>query len=107
MPNPENNPKNIYPTPKTYDEIQADIENRQKLRDSRYSHHPKLLIFSWIALLIAGLILIIWLAPKLFWKTMPLAGVSGFFLLGIIWFFCALGTWRKIRHEIDNNPNFR
>ena len=74
----------IYPTPKTYDEIYAESEERQKLFDSRRPKHLSMLVsFSLYSVIISAL-LIGTVIPDMIGGN-PLSGVSLAFLLTIVW----------------------
>lgn len=74
----------IYPTPKTFDEIYAEKAERAELFDSRRPKHPIFMTaFSSYCVLLFALLLAV-VIPDMIGPN-PLSGVSFAFLFTIIW----------------------
>lgn len=93
-----------YPTPKTYDKLQAERAEVRAVRDSRHTKHPLLAIALAILSLLAGIVAIVLIAPLLIFAS-PLLGVSLSLLAGLVWAYGLISTIRMIRTMIDKNPH--
>lgn len=74
----------IYPTPKTFDELYAEREERQKLFDSRRPKHLSMLVSLSLYSVIISALLIGTVIPDMIGGN-PLSGVSLAFLFTLIW----------------------
>lgn len=95
--------REIYPTPKTYDEKVAEREAVHALRNSWHTKHPRLLITAMILGLLLGIFIVIFTALG-FMMTHPMLGVPLVMLTSLFWYLGLRGAMTKIRSLIDTNP---
>ena len=90
----------LYPTAKTYAEVQTERDHVQRLRQSWLPKYPKLLIVC----IIIGLMATAWLiiaavAPMMSFSIMT--GVFGALLLFLLWVYAFIAGLRKIHLLLD------
>lgn len=91
QPSPDNDPDNreklaaLYPTPKSYDELQADRERLNILNKSREPKLPLVRVVVELAALVVFFTLITAIVPVIVLSN-PLAGVCISILLCLMWF---------------------
>lgn len=88
----------LYPTPKTYDELRADRQKIQVLRQERVPKYPEIRVVGELGGLVAFLQLIVYAVPSVLLLGNPLMGVSIGFLMGLIWFGLA---WAHLHRTAD------
>lgn len=90
----------LYPTAKTYDEIQTERARARRLRQSWLPKYPRLLILCIILSLAAAAWLII-ISMTHMMSLSIMAGVFGTLLLFLLWVYGLITGTRKIRTLLD------
>ncbi len=89
----------LYPTPKTYDELQQERDEARAIRRARMPKYPKVVAAGIAAALIGGFLPVAYYAGTLL--VSGIAGVSLSFLLAIIYVCLAYFGTKKIRDLLD------